>query len=96
MRVGIVGLGAIGGTLAAPIWAAFAARAYAHRAVPAPWQPPPGLVGLRVRRNDGVPVPADTTDASYVEWFRPGTEPTPQAIGARMLRHLRGWPAGWP
>jgi 1A family penicillin-binding protein len=87
--------GAFGGTLAAPIWAAFVARAYAHRAIPAPWQPPAGLVGLRVRRSDGVPAPADTTDASYMEWFRRGTEPTPTAIAARLLDQLRGWLAGW-
>ena len=87
--------GAFGGTLAAPIWATFAAAVYAHRPIPAPWQPPPGLVAMRVRRADGAPAPSDTTEASVVEWFRAGTEPTPGATAARLLRALRGWLARW-
>ena len=87
--------GAFGGTLAAPIWAAFAAAVYAHRPVPAPWQAPPGLVALRVQRADGTPAASDTTDASLLEWFREGTEPTPRATAARLLRSVRGWLVRW-
>jgi penicillin-binding protein 1A len=87
--------GAFGGTLAAPIWAAFAAAVYAHRPIPAPWQAPAGLVAMRVRRADGAPAPSDTTEASLMEWFRAGTEPTPGATADRLLRGLRGWLVRW-
>lgn len=87
--------GAFGGTLAAPIWAAFAAAVYAHRTVPAPWAPPTGLVAMRVRRADGAPAASDTTDASLSEWFRVGTEPTPQAAADRLLHGATGWLLRW-
>jgi penicillin-binding protein 1A len=83
--------GAFGGTLAAPIWGLFAAAAYRNVAVPAPWQPPPGLVAVRVRRRDGGYAPNDSSDATYTEYFLEGTEPTTRGIAQRVMRRLRLW-----
>jgi len=80
--------GAFGGTLAAPIWGLFAAEVYASRAVPAPWEPPRGLVTLRVRRSDGAYAPHDSTDASYSEYFLEGTEPAGPGAVLRLLRQV--------
>lgn len=81
--------GAYGGTLAAPIWSLFAHEAYRRLSVPAPWQPPPGLVAVRVRRRDGALAPNDSTDASYTEYFLEGTEPSARSIAQRLLRRFR-------
>lgn len=83
--------GAFGGTLAAPIWGLFAGAAYRNLAVPAPWQPPPGLVAVRVRRRDGGYAPSDSSDATYTEYFVEGSEPTARGIAQRVLRRLRLW-----
>ncbi len=81
--------GAFGGTLAAPIWSAFAREAYRSRPLPAPWQPPAGLVAARVRRADGGYAPTDESDAAVTEWFIEGTEPTDRAVGQRVIGLLR-------
>jgi penicillin-binding protein 1A len=86
---------AFGGTLAAPIWAAFAASVYSVRPIPPAWQPPPGLVALRVRRSDGSPAPQDTTDATCTEYFLGGTEPAGRGAAERLLRRLRLALFGW-
>jgi penicillin-binding protein 1A len=83
--------GAFGGTLAAPIWGSFVRGAYRDRALPEEWEPPAGLVALRVSRQDGRPAPGDTTETSVTEYFLEGTEPTPQGIVQRLLRRLRIW-----
>ena len=83
--------GAFGGTLAAPIWGLFAGAAYRNLAVPAPWQPPPGLVAVRVRRRDGGYAPSDSSDATYTEYFVEGSEPTARGIAQRVMRRLRLW-----
>ncbi len=83
--------GAFGGTLAAPIWGLFAGAAYRNLAVPAPWQPPPGLVAVRVRRRDGGYAPSDSSDATYTEYFIEGSEPTARGIAQRVMRRLRLW-----
>jgi len=83
--------GAFGGTLAAPVWAQFIRAAYQRRPIPAPWPVPPGLIAVRVRRQDGRPAPNDTTDATVTEYFLEGTEPTPRAITQRVLDRLRLW-----
>lgn len=83
--------GAFGGTLAAPIWGLFAGAAYRNLAVPAPWQPPPGLVAVRVRRRDGGYAPSDSSDATYTEYFIEGSEPTARSIAQRVMRRLRLW-----
>lgn len=83
--------GAFGGTLAAPIWGLFAGAAYRSLAVPAPWQPPPGLVAVRVRRRDGGYAPSDSSDATYTEFFIEGSEPTARGIAQRVMRQLRLW-----
>ena len=79
------------GTLAAPIWGLFAGAAYRNLAVPAPWQPPPGLVAVRVRRRDGGYAPSDSSDATYTEYFVEGSEPTARGIAQRVMRRLRLW-----
>jgi penicillin-binding protein 1A len=81
--------GAVGGTLAAPIWSLFAREAYRHLPVPAAWQPPPGLVPVRVHRRDGSIAPADSSGGSYTEYFQAGTEPSARGIAQRLLRRLR-------
>lgn len=88
--------GAFGGSLAAPVWASFAAAVYARRPVPPPWQAPAGLLTLRVRRGDGrVAAPGDTS-GTYPEYFLEGTEPTARGAAIRLLRRLRlTWPAWW-
>jgi len=83
--------GAFGGTLAAPIWGLFAGAAYRNLAVPAPWQPPPGLVAVRVRRRDGGYAPSDSSDATYTEYFVEGSEPTARGIAQRVMHRLRLW-----
>jgi penicillin-binding protein 1A len=83
--------GAFGGTLAAPIWGLFAGAAYRNLAVPAPWQPPPGLVAVRVRRRDGGYAPSDSSDATYTEYFVEGSEPTARGIAQRVMRRLQLW-----
>jgi penicillin-binding protein 1A len=83
--------GAFGGTLAAPVWGQFMRAVYQRRPVPAPWVAPPGLVEVRVRRQDGLPAPKDTTDASVTEYFAQGTEPTAGGITQRVLNRLRLW-----
>lgn len=83
--------GAFGGTLAAPIWGLFAAAAYRNVAVPAPWQAPPGLVAVRVRRRDGGYAPNDSSATTYTEYFLEGTEPTTRGIAQRVMRRLRLW-----
>ncbi|MEK7668821.1 MAG: PBP1A family penicillin-binding protein [Gemmatimonadota bacterium] len=87
--------GAFGGTLAAPVWGAFAAAAYAGRPIPPAWQPPRGLVALRVRRSDGRYTPQDTTGGSYTEYFLEGTEPTGRGAVQRALARLRFGLFGW-
>jgi penicillin-binding protein 1A len=79
--------GAYGGTLAAPIFGQFAATAYRRWPMPSAWQPPPGLVAVRVRRGDGSVALSDTAD-TVMEYFRAGTEPTPQNIVRRVLSWL--------
>jgi penicillin-binding protein 1A len=89
-RPQMIAPGAFGGTLAAPIWGQFARAAYARAlAVPAPWQPPAGLVALPVRRRDGMVLAAGAAgDTVVTEYFLEGTEPTPQGIGQRLLSRL--------
>jgi penicillin-binding protein 1A len=81
--------GAFGGTLAAPIWNLFAQRAYQRRAVPRDWDVPKGLVAVRVRRRDGSYAPNDSTDASVMEYFVAGTEPTARAMALRAVARLQ-------
>ena len=81
--------GAFGGTLAAPIWGQFARAVYQRRPLPLPWAVPDGLTAVRVRRRDGGYAPDDTSDSTVSEYFLPGTEPTPAAIGARLMTQLR-------
>jgi penicillin-binding protein 1A len=81
--------GAFGGTLAAPIWSLFAREAYRHLPVPAAWEPPPGLVTVRVRRRDGALATNDSTDASYHEYFIDGTEPSARGMAQRLMLRLR-------
>jgi penicillin-binding protein 2D len=88
--------GAFGGNLAAPVWATFASAVYARRPIPPPWQPPAGLVALRVRRANGVvAAPADTS-GTVLEYFLEGTEPTAPGAATRLLRRLQvRWPVPW-
>ena len=81
--------GAYGGTLAAPIWASFAATVYARRPIPRPWEPPPGLVAQRVRRSDGGFAPQDTSDSTFAEYFLDGTEPAGRRLLLRLLQRVR-------
>lgn len=83
--------GAFGGTLAAPIWSRFARSAYTRLPIPEPWQPPRGLVAMRVRRRDGLLVPGDSTPDTYTEYFLEGTEPTPLSIARMLLQRLTIW-----
>ena len=70
--------GAVGGTLAAPIWGAMMARYYASRPAPAAWTPPPGLVTAELDRATGQLATAGTpAERRYTEYFVPGTEPEP-------------------
>jgi penicillin-binding protein 1A len=77
-RPATITAGAVGGTLAAPIWGAMMAQYYAGRAAPAPWTPPVGLVTAELDRLTGQLVDASTPpDRRYTEYFVPGTEPEP-------------------
>jgi penicillin-binding protein 2D len=70
--------GAVGGTLAAPIWGAMMAEYYSGRAAPAPWTPPVGLVTAELDRLTGQLADAGTPpERRYTEYFVPGTEPEP-------------------
>jgi penicillin-binding protein 1A len=70
--------GAVGGTLAAPIWGAMMAQYYSGRAAPAPWTPPVGLVTAELDRLTGQLADASTpSERRYTEYFVPGTEPEP-------------------
>ena len=81
--------GAFGGTLAAPIWGQFARAVYQRRPLPQTWTVPEGLAAVRVRRRDGGYAPDDASDSTVTEYFRDGTEPTPAAVGARLMTQLR-------
>lgn len=68
--------GAVGGTLAAPIWGQMVARWYANRKSDAFPPPPPGLTYAAVDRATGQF--ADTTtppERRYIEYFLDGAEP---------------------
>lgn len=74
--------GAVGGTLAAPVWGQMVARWYQNRAVGEGWtSPPPGVVSLVLDRQTGQP--ADTLtppERKYTEYFLEGTEPGAQTF----------------
>jgi penicillin-binding protein 1A len=65
-----------GGRLAAPAWAEYMREVYERRPTPAGWERPDGLTLLRIdattgyRATDFCP-----REATYFEWFIPGTEP---------------------
>jgi penicillin-binding protein 1A len=68
--------GAVGGTLAAPIWGEMVGEWYRGGHDPGAWTPPPGLVAAELDRATGQLASADTPDElRYVEYFIPGTEP---------------------
>ncbi len=70
--------GAVGGTLAAPIWGAMMAQYYAGRPAPQPWVPPAGMVTAELDRLTGQLADAMTPpERRYTEYFVPGTEPEP-------------------
>jgi penicillin-binding protein 1A len=68
--------GAVGGTLAAPIWGQMIGRYYTGRSS-AGWGPPPdGLVYAELDRDTGLlATPSTLPDKRYTEYFLPGTEP---------------------
>ncbi|HEX3866469.1 MAG TPA: transglycosylase domain-containing protein [Gemmatimonadaceae bacterium] len=68
--------GAVGSTLAAPIWGQMIGRYYATRTSNG-WGPPPdGLVYAELDRETARPATVRTSpDKRYVEYFLPGTEP---------------------
>jgi penicillin-binding protein 2D len=75
--------GAVGGTLAAPIWARMMADYYQGRLLAA-WTPPATLVAEDLDRMTGAPADASTPmDRRYTEYFLPGTQPA--AFDARSL-----------
>jgi 1A family penicillin-binding protein len=80
--------GAVGGTLAAPIWARMMAGYYQGRTVAA-WTPPTTLVTADLDRATGA-LADDTTPADrlYTEYFLPGTQPVafdPRSLGIITL-----------
>jgi penicillin-binding protein 2D len=75
--------GAVGGTLAAPIWARMMAEYYQGRPL-ASWTPPATLVAEDLDRTTGALADASTpVDRRYTEYFLPGTQPV--AFDARSL-----------
>ncbi|HET6762886.1 MAG TPA: hypothetical protein VFH27_04415, partial [Longimicrobiaceae bacterium] len=50
-----LGSAAFGGTLAAPIWGEAMGEVYAHRAAPAPWAVPAGVVTVAIDPASGLP-----------------------------------------
>jgi len=67
--------GAVGGSLAAPIWARLMASVYGAREV-ADWVPPPSLISAELDRTTGAPADSTTPpERRYTEYFLPGTEP---------------------
>jgi penicillin-binding protein 1A len=68
--------GAVGGTLAAPIWGQMVGRYYAGRSSGG-WGPPPdGLVYAELDRDTGLlATPSTLPEKRYTEYFLPGTEP---------------------
>jgi penicillin-binding protein 2D len=71
-----IAYGAVGGSLAAPIWGQMIGRTYAGRSSIG-WGPPPdGLVYAELDRTTAdVATPATPADKRYLEYFIPGTEP---------------------
>ena len=70
-----IGPGAVGGTLAAPVWARMMASYYAGRE-PGTWVPPSTLVTAELDRATGALADTSTpVDRRYTEYFLPGTEP---------------------
>ncbi len=70
--------GAVGGTLAAPIWGQMVARWYAGRQAGSFPPPPAGLTFAEADRQTGAfATPATPPDRRYTEWWLDGTEPEP-------------------
>jgi 1A family penicillin-binding protein len=68
--------GAVGGTLAAPIWAATMAKYYASRSA-GEFPAAPDMSFAELDRATGALADSSTTDdRRYMEYFLPGTEPT--------------------
>jgi len=77
--------GAVGGTLAAPIFGQMLARSGYGKGGSA-WTPPPDLVTAELDRATGKLADADTpTDRRYLEYFLAGTEPGALRVDARRL-----------
>ncbi|MHB1313297.1 MAG: transglycosylase domain-containing protein [Gemmatimonadaceae bacterium] len=77
--------GAVGGTLAAPIFGQMLARS-GYGKGGAPWTPPPDLVTAELDRATGKLADAETpTDRRYLEYFLAGTEPGALRVDARRL-----------
>ncbi len=70
--------GAVGGTLAAPIWGQMMGRYYANRPTLG-WAPPPdGITYAELNRDTGALADSTTApDKRYFEFFLEGTEPEP-------------------
>jgi 1A family penicillin-binding protein len=67
--------GAVGGTLAAPVWAHMMASYYTGREA-GTWTPPATLITATLDRTTGALADATTpVDQRYTEYFVPGTEP---------------------
>ena len=66
-----------GGSLAAPAWGRMMSRVYASRPSPGGWSPPDGLVAVAIDRESGLlATPSCPFEATRVEYFMPGTEPS--------------------
>lgn len=77
---------AVGGTLAAPVFAKTVQALYNDRA-PAPWLAPEGVVPMLFDRTTGSPARPETPlDALYTEYFLDGSEPEPLRTLRRALR----------
>ena len=77
--------GAVGGTLAAPIFGQMLARS-GYSKGGASWTVPPGIVTAELDRLNGRLAEAGTpTDRRYLEYFLAGTEPGALRVDARRL-----------
>jgi penicillin-binding protein 1A len=67
---------AAGGTLVAPLWAAYMKEVYESRPPPAAWDRPESLFTLQIDATTGyLATPWCPRDVTVYEWFVPGTEP---------------------
>ncbi|MGH7696724.1 MAG: transglycosylase domain-containing protein [Gemmatimonadaceae bacterium] len=77
---------AVGGTLAAPIFARTVQALYVDRPS-APWLAPEGVVPVLFDRSTGSPARAETPlESLYTEYFLEGTEPEPLRTLRRAMR----------